>query len=45
MGRFGSETNAMMSATNEMALAKKADAAPHKPTKMPATEGPISRDP
>ena len=38
MGRFGSETSAMISATNEIALAKKAAAAPHQPTKMPAIE-------
>ena len=41
----GNEASAIISATKETALQKKAEAAPHHPTNKPASEGPTSREP
>ena len=37
--------NPAINARKESALVKNADAAPHQPTKKPASDGPIKRDP
>jgi hypothetical protein len=37
--------SAAINATKESAFVKNADAAPHHPTKSPASDGPIKRDP
>ena len=43
-GRGGIINKAMISATNETALAKKAEAAPHTLMRIPAKAGPTTRD-
>ena len=44
-GRGGIVNKAMISATNEIALIKKAEAAPHTLMKIPASDGPTTREP
>jgi len=43
--RGGKETSAMINAINEIALQKKAEAAPHQATNNPARNGPTKREP